>query len=317
MPSSDDTLYFSYTCKMDILITGANGFLGQHLTAFLAGNGFSVMAVSRGQRRIPEKINIIYQAAELTNVNNLRNLFENFRPAVIIHTAAMSKPDECGAMKEQCLLNNVEATRHLVQLAKEQQAHFIHISTDFIFGENGPHAEEDTPDPLNFYGQSKLMAEELVMDSGIPFTIIRPVFIYGKIWNGMRPSFLHWVKQNLDRGKKIKAVTDQVRTPTYADDICRGIETVVRKKITGKYHLAGKDIVSPYQMALTVAGTLQLDQSLIEPVTADTFPETVTRAKKSGLLIGKAQKELGYEPVSFAEGVRLTFENVVLPAKNY
>jgi len=311
MPSSGDTLYFSYTCKMNLIITGANGFLGQHLTAFFAGKGFTVMGVSRGQRRIPEKINIIYQESELTsvsNVSNLRNLFENFQPAVIIHTAAMSKPDECDALKEQCLLNNVKATGHLVQFAKELQAHFIQISTDFIFGENGPHAEEAIPNPLNFYGQSKLMAEELVMDSGLPFTIIRPVFIYGKLWEGMRPSFLHWVKQNLEQGKKIKVVTDQVRTPTYVEDICRGIETVVQKKITGKYHLAGKDSLSPYQMALTVAEVLRLNQSLIEPVTADTFPETVIRAKKSGLLIHKAQKELGYEPVSFKEGVRLTFD---------
>lgn len=301
-------MYFSYTCKMNLIITGANGFLGQHLTAFFAGKGFTVMAVSRGQRRIPEKINIIYQESELTSVSNLRNLFENFQPAVIIHTAAMSKPDECDALKEQCLLNNVKATGHLVQLAKELQAHFIQISTDFIFGENGPHAEEAIPNPLNFYGQSKLMAEELVMDSGLPFTIIRPVFIYGKLWEGMRPSFLHWVKQNLEQGKKIKVVTDQVRTPTYVEDICRGIETVVQKKITGKYHLAGKDSISPYQMALTVAEVLRLNQSLIEPVTADTFPETVIRAKKSGLLIHKAQKELGYEPVSFTEGVKLTFD---------
>ena len=282
--------------------------MGQHLTAFFAGKGFTVMGVSRGQRRIPEKINIIYQESELTSVSNLRNLFENFQPAVIIHTAAMSKPDECDALKEQCLLNNVKATGHLVQLAKELQAHFIQISTDFIFGENGPHAEEAIPNPLNFYGQSKLMAEELVMDSGLPFTIIRPVFIYGKLWEGMRPSFLHWVKQNLEQGKKIKVVTDQVRTPTYVEDICRGIETVAQKKITGKYHLAGKDSLSPYQMALTVAEVLRLNQSLIEPVTADTFPETVIRAKKSGLLIHKAQKELGYEPVSFTEGVRLTFD---------
>ncbi|MDP1765238.1 MAG: SDR family oxidoreductase [Sediminibacterium sp.] len=296
---------------MNLIITGANGFLGQHLTAFFAGKEFTVMGVSRGQRRIPEKINIIYQESELTsvsNVSNLRNLFENFQPAVIIHTAAMSKPDECDALKEQCLLNNVKATGHLVQFAKELQAHFIQISTDFIFGENGPHAEEAIPNPLNFYGQSKLMAEELVMDSGLPFTIIRPVFIYGKLWEGMRPSFLHWVKQNLEHGKKIKVVTDQVRTPTYVEDICRGIETVVQKKITGKYHLAGKDSLSPYQMALTVAEVLRLNQSLIEPVTADTFPETVIRAKKSGLLIHKAQKELGYEPVSFTEGVRLTFD---------
>jgi dTDP-4-dehydrorhamnose reductase len=123
----------------------------------------------------------------------------------------------------------------------------------------------------------------------------------------MRPTFLHWVKSNLEQGKQIKVVGDQLRTPTYVTDICVGLLNIISLKAKGGFHLAGKDILSPYQMAITTAKLLQLDVSLIEQVTAETFAEPVARAKRSGLFITKAQNELGYNPVSFEDGVRLTF----------
>ena len=82
---------------------------------------------------------------------------------------------------------------------------------------------------------------------------------------------------------------------------------MIEKRITGDFHLAGRDILSPYQMAISVANILGLDASLIEPVTSETFPEPVVRAKHSGLKIDKARNILGYEPISFEEGIHLTF----------
>lgn len=286
-----------------ILITGANGFLGQHLCLFLLESGYNIVATGRGSCRIPSK-DLLYQQCELTESKEVALLLNMHQPTVIIHTAAMSKPDECNADKALCLKANVEATKNLLQA---DASHFIYISTDFIFGENGPHAEDELPNPLNFYGQSKLQAEQLVKQATCKTTIVRPVFIYGEIWEGLKGSFLHWVKNNLEQHKHIKVVSDQLRTPTYVPDICKGIQTIINKEATGAYHLAGKDIISPYDMALTTAKVLGLDAALIEKVTADTFPEPVTRAKRSGLKIDKAQRELGYNPVGFKEGVKLTF----------
>ena len=289
---------------MKILITGANGFLGQHLSLHLAGKEFEVVATSRGAGKIPLKENIIYEEVELTNSEAVFRLLDHHKPEVIIHTAAMSKPDECNENKSLCLAANVEATKHLLRFPA---AHFIYISTDFIYGENGPHDENEIPEPLNFYGESKLMAEGEVKKSGLQYSIVRPVFIYGKTWEGLRPTFLHWVKNNLEQGKSIRVVSDQSRTPTYVEDICEGIYTIIDKKATGDFHLAGKNILSPYDMAVATANILRLDASLIENVTSETFPEPVRRAKRSGLKIEKAMQELNYNPVSFEEGVRLTF----------
>ena len=295
---------------MKILVTGANGFLGQHLCHYFSSKGLNISGVSRGKSRIPEDIQLNYFEADLCNSQQVKAIVGHIQPDVIIHTAAMSKPDECQADKEACLRCNVEATRFLLAALKENAAsapRFIYISTDFIFGENGPHGEDEKTGPLNFYGESKLMAEQLVKQSGLNYNIVRPVFIYGTVWNGLRPSFLHWVKNNLEQNKPIKVVSDQQRTPTFVNDICAGIEQLMIKKQNGDYHLAGKDILSPYQMAVTTARVLGLDESLIENVNSETFPEPVRRAKKSGLKIDKAIRDLGYRPVSFEEGVQLSF----------
>ncbi len=292
---------------MKILITGANGFLGQYLCTSLANKGFEVVATSRGDCRIANLSGIKYQSVDVTKKSAVIKILQDEQPDVVIHNAAMSKPDECQNNQSECLLQNVEATKFLVEGSQLLNTHFIYISTDFVFGENGPHDEAATPAPLNFYGDSKLQAEHLVQQSGLPFAIVRPVFIYGQLLPSTKPTFIHWVQQNLEKGKPIKVVNDQQRTPTFVADICDGIFAIINQKAQGIFHLAGKDIVSPYAMAVTVATVLGLDASLIEPVTSETFIEPVKRAKRSGLKIDKARQILGYNPVGFEEGVRLSF----------
>lgn len=286
-----------------VLITGANGFLGQHLCYYLHANGYKITATGKGQSRIENNL-IEYRSTELTSGKEVNELINEVKPDVIIHNAAMSKPDECEANKKLCIDVNVNTTKYLLQ---SPQCHFIYLSTDFVFGENGPHSEEDPTGPLNFYGESKLQSEQLVVKSAHNATIVRPVFIYGPVFKNVRPSFLHWVKNNLEQNKQIKVVSDQWRTPTFAPDICSGIHTIIQKQASGKFHLAGKDILSPYDMALSTARFLNLNEKLIENVTASTFPEPVKRAKKSGLLIDKAIAILNYNPVSFTEGIYRTF----------
>ena len=287
-----------------ILVTGANGFLGQHLCTFLKNAGYEIIATGKGESRMIDK-SVDYVTAELTNLKEIEVLLGKYNPDIIIHNAALSKPDECETSRKYCLDVNVNATRHLLSATS---GHFIYLSTDFVFGENGPHSETDIPGPLNFYGQSKLMAEQLVLQGSKYATIVRPVFIYGKIVEGMKPTFLHWVKNSLEQHKPIRVVCDQMRTPTYVEDICKGIEAIIKYKATGIFHLAGKEILSPYDMAIYTAETCGLDKSLIEKVTADTFSEPVKRAKRSGLQIERAKAELGYNPISFGEGVQRTFE---------
>jgi len=297
---------------MKMLITGANGFLGQNLTLFFAEKEHDIIACNRGSCRIPERLPFQYYSADLIDEIVVLNMIADVQPDIVIHAAANSKPDECAANKDACLLQNVEATKYLLMALHANHSFkslFIYISTDFVFGENGPHSENDLTDPLNFYGESKLMSEQLVEQSGLPYAIIRPVFIYGPVWEGIRPTFLHRIKDNLEAERQIKVVSDQIRAPTFVLDICKGIEAIINNRQQGIFHLAGKDLLSPYQMATAVGSFLGLNAALIENVTSESFIENVQRAKRSGLKINKAQSLLGYEPVSFEEGIALTFNN--------
>ena len=232
---------------MKVLVTGANGFTGQHLIKTLVGKGFDVIATSRNASQLPSYINLTYYNIELTDVRNVENLFDVTRPSAVIHTAAMSKPDECATHPDLCTANNINATQHLLgAAAKVGTQHFVYLSTDFIFGEGGPHHEDDIPSPLNLYGASKLEAEAFVHEASIKTTIVRPVFMYGPVWENLRPSFIQWVAGKLQNGEPIKVVTDQARTPTYIGDLCWGIRKIIKDQVTGTFHLAGKDIVSPY-----------------------------------------------------------------------
>jgi dTDP-4-dehydrorhamnose reductase len=295
---------------MKVLITGANGFLGQHLCRLLR-NSHTVFATGKGNKRIPfEDVN--YHPAEITDSNSIEELLKKTAPQVIIHAAAMSKPDECDVDRELCDAINITATRHLINASGklELKPHFIYVSTDFVFGEGGPHDEEAIPSPLNYYGESKLKAEKIVEQSGLLYSIVRPVFMYGETWEGIRPTFLGWVKQSLEEGKQIKVVSDQVRTPTYVGDICKGIATVVEQKATGLYHLAGEERLSPYDMAVRFAKFSGLNENLVEPVTGETFKEPVQRAKQGGLKIGKAKQQLGFVALSFQQGLQQMFSRV-------
>ena len=292
---------------MKVLITGSNGFLGQHLSLFLARMNISLICSGRGLCRLESSLinEIKYLQADLSVQKEVDNLVDSIKPDWIIHCAAMSKPNDCQFNHEECITHNVKATEYLVKASERNNTKFLYMSSDFVFGDYGPHKEEDMPAPLNFYGESKLMAERIVTASGLHWIIIRPVLIYGKQLPGTPASFLHWVKSNLEKGNTIKVVTDQFRTPTYVADICEGIYMAITQNAKGIFHLAGDDILSPYQMAVSIAETYGLDIALITPVSSESFPEPVIRAKKAGLVNKKAKKEIGFKATPFKDAILL------------
>ncbi len=276
---------------MHILITGANGYLGQHLCKYFADKKYAVTATGRGQRRIPKSIFLKWISTDFTSEEEVKRLIAGTLPDVIIHTAAMSKPDACLQNPQDAYTQNVIATRQLVKAFQEinlKHKRFIHLSTDFIFGNGGPHKEDDICNPLNYYGETKRLAELEIEPLEAQGTIVRPVFIYGDTWAGIRPGFIQWVADNLKNKQSIKVVNDQQRTPSFAPDICKGIEAIIQQKKNGVWHLAGRDLVSPYEMACAVARLLNLSTEFIEAVSSDHFQDTVKRPLSGGLNIDKA-----------------------------
>lgn len=216
------------------------------------------------------------------------------QPDVVIHSAALSKPNECEIRKPHCNTVNVLATHYIIDACKATHAQLIFMSTDFVFGHNGPYNETDTYCPVNYYGKSKVLAEKLVSDSGLHYAIVRTVMVYGKKLERQNNTFLHWVKDNLQQQKPIKVFTDQYRSVAYVNDLCQGIHHIIRKNFRGIVHLCGDTVYTPFQLAQEVAGYFGFDENLIVPVTKETFSEAAERPENSVLLIEKAKQELDY-----------------------
>jgi dTDP-4-dehydrorhamnose reductase len=290
---------------MKILITGSNGLLGQKLVKKLKQDSETeLVATSRGANRLSDQEGYEYRSLDITNEKAVMEALADIKPDVVINTAAMTNVDACEADKEQCDRLNVDAVRYLSEACKEQKAHLIHVSTDFIFdGENGPYREEDEPSPLSYYGLSKLKAERIVEGSGVDAAIIRTVLVYGIAEDMSRSNIVLWAKGALEKGGPINVVDDQFRSPTLAEDLADGCILAAKKKAKGVYNISGKDQLSVLQIVQQVCDFWSLDASLINPVSSNTLNQAAKRPPVTGFVLDKARKELGYEPHSFREGL--------------
>jgi len=291
---------------MKILITGSNGLLGQKLVSALRNDAeVQLLATSRGADRTPEPLGERYAAMDITSPTEVDAVFTAAKPDVVIHTAAMTNVDACELDPTACQLQNVTATGHLVQAAKRHGSHFVHLSTDFIFdGENGPYREEDVPAPLSIYGQSKLDAEQLVMNAGLAkWAIGRTIIVYGIAEGLSRSNVVLWAKSALEKGQPIKVVDDQWRMPTLAEDLADGCIRIAKRGATGIFNLSGPDGMSILELVQRVGAFFHLDTSVVTPVKSDSLGQPAKRPPRTGFVLDKARKELGYAPHGFEEGL--------------
>ncbi|WP_422355694.1 SDR family oxidoreductase [Roseivirga pacifica] len=298
---------------MKILITGSNGLLGQKLVQLILAKGEDeLIATARGANRLPiPEEKYTYQSLDITNRADVLATIERFKPDAVVHTAAMTNVDQCETEQEACWKLNVDAVEYLIEACENTGAYLLHLSTDFIFdGEDGPYDEEGKPNPISYYGESKLAAEELLFKSSISYGVARTVLVYGIAHDMSRNNIILWVKKSLEDKKDIKVVDDQLRSPTLAEDLAMGCYLMAKQKAEGVFNISGKDVLTPYQMAIKTADFFNLDISTMTKADASTFTQTAKRPPRTGLIIEKARTQLGYEPRSFEEGIAIVAEQI-------
>ena len=290
-----------------ILVTGSNGLLGQKLTDLLKGNTkYQLIATARGEDRYPEKNGYKYVSLDITNLQEVEQVLSTYKPDAVIHTAAMTNVDQCETDHAGCDELNVKAVQYIVEVCEKYNIYLTHLSTDFIFnGEKGPLTEEDQPDPISYYGESKLKAEQIVQAMKGHWSILRTVLVFGIVSDMSRSNIVLWVKNNLEQKKTIKVVNDQWRTPTLAEDLAMGCFLAVDKQAQGVYNISGGDLLTPYDIAQHTAKFFNLDASLIEKADSSTFKQAARRPLKTGFIIDKAKRELGYQPHTFEQGIQV------------
>ncbi|MEJ8800880.1 SDR family oxidoreductase [Pontibacter sp. H249] len=294
-----------------ILITGSNGLLGQKLAELLLPRtDVELLATSRGENKLAEVMPTLpFRSMDVTDPEQVEQVVSEYKPTHIIHTAAMTNVDQCETDQEGALKLNRDAVQYVVDACEKHNVHLIHLSTDFIFdGEAGPYNEEAEANPISFYGETKLMAEEIVKKAKCKWAILRTVLVYGVVHDYGRTNIVLWVRDSLQNGKTINVVDDQFRTPTLAEDLALGCWLAAKHDAEGIYNISGSEMLTPYQMALQVADYFNLDKTLIVKADASTFSQPAKRPPRTGFDISKAQKDLGYQPHSFMEGIRMVAE---------
>jgi dTDP-4-dehydrorhamnose reductase len=302
--------------KKKVLVTGANGLLGQKLMGFLRNDtSVEVIGTGKGTSRLPESWADSYTWMELdiTDRDQVMRVFSETKPDSVIHTAAMTQVDDCEKDRDGCRILNVEAVRYLIDACEKFDTHLIHLSTDFIFdGKDGPYNEEALPNPVNYYGETKMEAENLLLASHIRYAIVRTVLVYGIAQDMSRSNIILWVKKSLEEGKNIKVVNDQWRTPTLAEDLAEGCILIMKKGATGIFNISGADFLTPFGMAIQTADFFGLDKNLITESDSTLFTQPAKRPPRTGFIIDKAKTELGYSPKSFLAGIGILAKQLKL-----
>ena len=288
---------------MKICITGSNGLLGQKLLSkLLLDSSVDVIATSKGNNRIKKNKGYKYFELDITQKKQVEELICSEKPDVIINTAAMTNVDLCEDEKEACDYLNINAVQYLADSCHKVGGHFIHISTDFIFdGEDGPYKEDDLPNPLSYYGLSKLKSEEILYNHSCKWTILRTIILFGVAESLSKNNIVLWAKDVLQKGKALNIIDDQFRAPTLAEDLADACILAAKKKALGIFHASGKDIMSIYEIVERIAKYYNYSTDNLTKISTKELNQKAARPPRTGFILDKARNILGYNPHSFEE----------------
>jgi dTDP-4-dehydrorhamnose reductase len=281
-------------------VTGASGLVGAEIVGQLIQAGIDeVMAAYREHLPsdgTPTKL-------DLTQPRSIPAYVEKIRPSLIFHAAAITDVDFCERNPGLANLVNGEATGKIGEAAVELGSFVVYVSTDYVFdGKKGSYHEEDSPHPVNLYGESKLLGEKMLKDSGAEYSIARASVVYG--WGrGHRPNFATWVLRQLRSKQPVNALEGHFASPTLNSNLASMLIEIAHKRLEGVIHLAGATRVDRYNFALRIAETFGLDQGLIRPVQPDSMGWTATRPQDSSLNVDKAMKHLESKPLQLNEAL--------------
>ena len=251
-----------------VLVFGANGLLGSQIAKqLLNSDKYELLSPSR-------------DLVDLTSEIQVRDYVSEHKPDFIINCAGYNLVDQCEIDQEQqamALKLNVQAPELLSKLALEHGARFVTFSTDYVFdgSKESAYVESDTPNPINYYGKTKLMAEEAVLAANPQALVIRTQWLFGP---GSR-DFVDAILPKLEGADPVPVVNDQIGCPTYTVDLAaRVVDSLLESDTFGIVHLVNQGSVSWYEFTLAIQETLGT-HAMISPVSSDGFKRLATRPK--------------------------------------
>lgn len=295
--------------KNKILIFGATGMLGQRCYEYFAKKlGYTVLCSSVESDFYDPSAS--YVRCDITKRDEVKKVISEFFPDYIINAAAFTNVDKSESEREVAWNINVKAIEYMAEGARNCDAHIIHISSDYIFdGIKGQYVEGDKPNPVGYYGRTKLAGENALKISNALYTILRTNVLYGVITKG-RLDFVRWVVESIRKGERIRIVTDQINNPTFLDDLVRAIAQVIEFRKFGVYNIGGREFLSRYDFTMRIVDFFNLDGSLVDKITTPDLNQPAKRPLNSGLVTLKAETEFGYSPTQMEETFRIMQEEL-------
>src|SRR3989304_5304607 len=287
-----------------VLICGSNGLLGQRLALMLGGRTeYEVLNTSHHRSFVFDDRLFDYSQLDLTRKSDVKSLISSFQPDVIMNAAALTNVDWCEDHREEAWNVNVVGVENLVEAARKVDARVIHVSTDYVFdGKTGNYSEDDKPNPVNYYGKTKLAGENAIRIADIDHAILRTIVVYGQGIN-VKKNFALWVIESLRAGQSIRCVTDQIGNPTYVADLALAIIKIAELGKSGIFHVCGREEVSRYEFAVKIAEGFGFDPGIIEPIRTNQFVQRAVRPLHTSFVTLKAETEFGFKPMNILQGI--------------
>jgi dTDP-4-dehydrorhamnose reductase len=291
--------------KGKVLITGSNGLLGQAVTAiFTRESDFDLILTSVEDKSFMG-FESNYNKLDITSKEQVKSAIAHHQPDIVLNCAAFTDVDKCETERELCWKLNVDAIKNLIISTRPHNIKLVHISTDYIFdGKHGPYDEEAVPNPVSFYGRSKLAAENAIFASGINAAIVRTMVLFG-VGQNVKPNFAVWLINKLTAKEKVNIVDDQIGNSTIVDNLAFGILKVIESEKAGIFNIAGKDIESRLDFTYKLCEVFGYDKSLINKIKTASLNQPAQRPLNSGLITLKAQTELQFKPFDTVEALQL------------
>ena len=283
--------------QANIIVTGSNGQLGSELKE-ISGH-------------YPQFNFYFFTRAELsiTDASALEQVFTAHQPKYFINCAAYTAVDNAEKEKETAFEINGTAVGKIAALCKQYNCKLIHVSTDYVFNGNAtaPLKETDVVDPVNAYGESKLLGEQLALQNDPDSIVIRTSWVYSSYGK----NFVKTMARLMNEKESIGVVSDQLGSPTYAADLGKAIMDIITsgKWVTGIYHYSNEGIISWFEFASEIKALLK-SSCVVNPITTSQFPTPAKRPAYSGLDKSKIKSTFGLQPHNWKESLKICIEKL-------
>jgi dTDP-4-dehydrorhamnose reductase len=288
---------------MQVLVIGGSGLVGANIVDAVSTSDDEVCATYNRSKTPQTDIQL-----DKTDTERVQTIISDIDPDVVIDTAAFHAVDDCEHERTRAWSVNAMGTRNVATATDEVGAHFIFLSSDYVFPgqpSEAPYRESDPVLPINYYARTKYAGEQAAQIAETA-TVLRPSVIYGKA----SENFVTWALGELEDSNTIDIVDDQVSSPTYAPDLARACIEVARRDLPGLYHAAGSEQMSRYDFTRTLADVFGYEKELVSPISTAEFGQEAQRPADSSLDSTRLYDDIDYEfrqPKEAFEDLRLKY----------